>query len=332
MPYAELMIKTYQSNGIAACNSHNERLKEEYDNPDFYPERTPDNYYLVRPEGPYKEACLDMIQKAGCRKRSNSVMMVEIVIDASYGFVTHMPCDQQRIYFERALDFLSERVEKDRFISAVVHMDERKPHMHVTFCPITGDGRLCWSDIRGSGRAALCRWQDEFYAHMHGYYPEIIRGLPARMTKRKNFIPRVYRLTEDIYPRVRKIYERLRQVNIFNKDEICEEVLEDFGKIRNNCFYLAMNAENLAAQNEKLGKAADGMDDEIRSLTLEVEEVRDELDDAEAEVRELKAANEKQQEVIMRFPRDMLEGILAELEAERRRAAERHRAYDMGGR
>ena len=46
-------------------------------------------------------------------------------------------------------------------VSAVVHMDEKTPHMHLCFVPLTEDGRLCAKEIIGN-KKKLTWWQDEF--------------------------------------------------------------------------------------------------------------------------------------------------------------------------
>ena len=40
-------------------------------------------------------------------------------------------------------------------------MDEKTPHLHLTFVPLTKDNRLCAKEIIGN-RANLTKWQDDF--------------------------------------------------------------------------------------------------------------------------------------------------------------------------
>ena len=47
----------------------------------------------------------------------------------------------------------------------VVHMDERNPHMHLCFVPLTRDNRLSAKEVIG-GRDKLVEWQDKFHDHM----------------------------------------------------------------------------------------------------------------------------------------------------------------------
>ena len=84
-------------------------------------------------------------------------------------------------FFQRAADFLIGRVGRENIVSAVVHMDEKTPHLHLTFVPLTKDNRLCAKEIIGN-RANLTKWQDDFHAYMVEKYPDLERGgkVPAR--------------------------------------------------------------------------------------------------------------------------------------------------------
>ena len=57
-------------------------------------------------------------------------------------------------------------------------MDEKTPHLHLTFVPLTKDNRLCAKEIIGN-RANLTKWQDDFHAYMVEKYPDLERGESA---------------------------------------------------------------------------------------------------------------------------------------------------------
>ena len=149
MPYAILRFQKRKAGGVAACERHNERKKEAYkSNPDIDMERSKDNYHLVNPPRyTYKKEINRMVAEAGCRTRKDSVMMVETLITASPEFMNSLPPEEQKAYFQTALDFISERVGKQNILSAVVHMDERTPHMHLCFVPLTPDNKLSAKSI-----------------------------------------------------------------------------------------------------------------------------------------------------------------------------------------
>ena len=149
MPYAILRFQKRKAGGVAACERHNERKKEAYkSNPDIDMERSKNNYHLVKPPRyTYKKEINQMVKEAGCKVRKDSVMMVETLITASPEFMNSLPPEEQKAYFQTALDFISERVGKQNILSAVVHMDERTPHMHLCFVPLTPDNKLSAKSI-----------------------------------------------------------------------------------------------------------------------------------------------------------------------------------------
>ncbi len=54
---------------------------------------------------------------------------------------------ETRRFFEEAAAYLTDFVGKENVVSAMVHMDEKTPHMHFLHVPVTQDGRLSASSI-----------------------------------------------------------------------------------------------------------------------------------------------------------------------------------------
>ena len=101
---------------------------------------------------------------AGCRVRKDSVKFVDTLVTVSPEFAKAHEVEMPE-YFRRAFDFLKERVGEENIFSAVVHMDEKTPHMHLCFVPLTRDKRLSAKEILGN-KKSMIRWQDDFYACM----------------------------------------------------------------------------------------------------------------------------------------------------------------------
>lgn len=217
MPYAILRFQKRKAGSVASCERHNERKKEAYkSNPDIDTERSKDNYHLVPPPRyTYKKEINRMVKEAGCKVRRDSVMMVETLITASPEFMNSLPPEEQKEYFTRALEFLSERVGKQNILSAVVHMDEKTPHMHLSFVPLTEDKRLSAKEIVGNKRK-LTQWQDRFWEHMVKKYPDLERGESASQTGRDHIPPRVFKEMTRLTKQKAKLEELLSGVNAFN--------------------------------------------------------------------------------------------------------------------
>lgn len=187
--YGILRFKKYKGPAISPIEAHNERTKEQYaSNPDIDTNRSRYNLHLVQPQGRYREEADRMIAAAHCRVRKDSVRVVEALVTASPEFFKDKTNREIRAYFAYALKFLEGRQRPDTFLSAVVHMDEKTPHLHLCFVPLAADGRLSAKEIIGN-RKNLVKWQDEFWQHLqqYGIAGKESRGqlsyLPAGRTK-----------------------------------------------------------------------------------------------------------------------------------------------------
>ena len=225
MPYAILRFQKRKAGSVAACERHNERKKEAYkSNPDIDIQRSNLNYHLVAPpKYTYKKEINRMVREAGCKVRRDSVMMVETLITASPEFMNSLPPAEQKAYFMMALDFLAERVGRQNILSAVVHMDEKTPHMHLCFVPLTEDGRLSAKDIMGN-KKKLTWWQDEFWKHMVKKFPDLERGESASLTGRDHIPPRVFKEMTRLTKQKSKLEDLLTGINPFNAKSRAEEI------------------------------------------------------------------------------------------------------------
>lgn len=149
--YAILRFAKYKGPEIGHIESHNERTKEKYaSNPDIDTSRSHLNFHLVSPERKYRAEAEKQIAAAGCRSRSDSVRVVELLVTASPEFFKGKKKAEIKAYFQEALDFIQQHQNPRTIISAVVHMDEKTPHMHLCFVPLTKDKRLSAKEIVGN--------------------------------------------------------------------------------------------------------------------------------------------------------------------------------------
>ena len=127
-------------------------------------------------------------------------------------------------YFNRAFDFLKERVGEENIISAVVHMDEKTPHLHLCFVPLAKDKRLSAKEILGN-KKSMIRWQDDFYAYMAERWPELERGTPAVETKRRHLTPQWYKKVTAMDAKLERLETALNDINMFNAGKKREEAV-----------------------------------------------------------------------------------------------------------
>lgn len=222
--YGILRFAKYKGPEISRIEAHNERTKENYaSNPDVDTERSKYNFHLVKPNGKYRAEAEKQIAEVGCRTRTDSVRVVETLITASPEFFKDKKKAQIKEYFEHALKFILKHVPQERILSAVIHVDEKTPHMHLSFVPITDDGRLSAKDIVGN-RKKLTWWQDEFWKHMVKKYPDMERGESASETGRKHIPPRLFKQAVKLNKQREMLMSLLAEINPLNAKKKAAEI------------------------------------------------------------------------------------------------------------
>ena len=284
--YAILRFAKYKGPEIGHIEAHNERTKEKHaSNPDVDTSRSHLNFHLVTPQRKYRAEAEKQIAEAGCRTRSDSVRVVEALVTASPEFFKGKKKSDVKAYFTEALNFIEKYQAKDTIISAVVHMDEKTPHMHLCFIPLTADKRLSAKEIVGN-KKKLTWWQDEFWKHMVKKYPDLERGESASQTGRDHIPPRVFKEVVHLNRMKEQIMAILNDTNPFNKkaklDEL-EALLDKYipgaealrTKLKKyDAAYKAMAAENAAME-----KQLDASSKESVLKKLEINEKLRELDE-----------------------------------------------------
>ena len=214
--FAILRFAKYKGPEISNIEAHNERTKDEYaSNPGIDKSRSCLNFHLLEPDRKYRAEAERQIKDAGYRTRSDSVRLVEALMTATPDFFKGKKKAETKAYFQEALDFIEKYQAKDTIISAVVHMDEKTPHMHLSFVPLTEDGRLCAKEIVGN-KKKLTQWQDRFWEHMVKKYPDLERGESAGETGRDHIPPRLFKEMTRLTKQKAKLEELLSGVNAFN--------------------------------------------------------------------------------------------------------------------
>ena len=223
--YAILRFAKYKGPEISGIEAHTERTKEKYaSNPDIDPARTHLNFHLIKPERKYRAESEKQIAEAGCRTRSDSVRVVEALITATPEFFKGKKRSELKEFFNEALEFIKQNQAPETIISAVVHLDEKSPHMHLCFVPLTEDKRLCAKEILGN-KKKLTQWQDKYWEHMVKKYPDLERGESASETGRDHIPTRVFKQMARLNKQHDKLVEMLSDVKLTNyKDKTAQEV------------------------------------------------------------------------------------------------------------
>ena len=284
--YAIMRFAKYKGPEIGNIEAHNERTKEKYaSNPDVDTSRSKYNFHLVKPPGKYRAESERQIAAAGCRTRKDSIRMIETLFTASPEFFKGKKRAEIRVFFEEALHFLEQHQSKETIISAVVHMDEKTPHMHLCFVPLTEDKRLSAKEIVGN-KKKLTWWQDEFWKHMVGKYPDLERGESASETGRTHIPPRLFKEAVHLNRMKDQIMAILNDSNPFNKKSKAEELETLLDKyvpgveaMRTKLKKYDKTYKELTAENAELEKELNSASRESIQKKLEIQRKLSELDE-----------------------------------------------------
>ena len=150
-------MKKLKRTSVGNVERENERDQTyEAKNPKIDLSRTHDNYHIIAAP----QSCLDFINQRIAslnlkrKVRSDAIYMNTFVLSSGHEFFENMPSDRQEEFFEDCVKFFADKYGAENIVSAVVHMDETTPHLHLNLVPITG-GKPCSKDLFSPKKLSL---------------------------------------------------------------------------------------------------------------------------------------------------------------------------------
>ena len=197
MSYAIMRMEKRNAGNIVGMFKHNERKNENYSNEDINRELSSQNYQLIECDS-YKEKINQEIKeryKVNKSIRKDAVLCVETVFTSDKEFFDKLTPEQERLYFEKSVEFLKEQFGEKNIIFATVHKDETTPHLHAGFIPMTDDGRLSYKNFVNS-KYDLIKLQDKYFEKMVEFFPELERGQNSKETKARHLANQEYKIQQ----------------------------------------------------------------------------------------------------------------------------------------
>lgn len=307
--FAILRFAKYKGPEISNIEAHNERTKENYaSNPDIDKSRSHLNFHLITPEQKYRAEAERQIKDAGCRTRSDSVRVVEALVTASPEFFKGKKKGEVKAYFQEALDFIQQHQDPKTIISAVVHMDEKTPHMHLSFVPITPEGKLSAKAFLGNQKS-LSQWQTDYHECMSARWNELERGQSSIETKRKHIPTWLFKLGGRLDRQYDEIVKALSDINAFNAGKKRDKAMEllsawlpDVEKFSREIGRQRAYIDSLKAQIGQEADYAERMRNEKYAEELKVQK-------ANAKIFELQRTNSQMERLLKKIPPEVLAEI-----------------------
>jgi hypothetical protein len=175
--FAICRMEKMKSHDLKGMQFHNQRERESKTNPDIDQERSHLNYDLVNAEKiDYNKRVKEIIesQKTGTRKtRKDAVLVNELLITSDRSFFDRLDPAEEKRFFEESYKMFADRYGEQNVAYAMVHMDEKTPHMHLGVVPMS-EGKLQGKNVFNRNEL---RWiQDEFPKYLQRQGFDVERG------------------------------------------------------------------------------------------------------------------------------------------------------------
>lgn len=204
MSYAIIRNEKLTRAQAMGAYKHNERKTKNHSNKNIDSSKTELNYYLKKTELSYIKE-FDRIKEKYDLKgqiRSNSNIMCEMVFTSDQKFFDKIGYEESKRYFTESYNFICnyKNLGEQNIISAVVHMDEDTPHMHLLFIPVvhTTDkegnkiNKVCCRDF-WRGKNSYRDLQNAYFKHISEKGFKLERGELVEVTNREHYSIQEYK-------------------------------------------------------------------------------------------------------------------------------------------
>ena len=220
MSYAIIRNEKLTRAEINGKGTHNDRKAKNHSNKDIDPSKTHLNYYIKKNELTYTKEFDKYMKENNLQGhlRSNSIIMCQMVFTSDQEFFDRIGEEETKRYFDECYKFICnyKNLGEKNIISAVVHLDEGAPHLHLMFVPVVHikdkDGnnidKICSKDF-WKGRDSYRKLQDAYFKHVQSKGFDLERGMFVEDTNRKHYTVEEYKKITN-YENTKKILNEIK--------------------------------------------------------------------------------------------------------------------------
>ncbi len=246
----------FKKEAIRGIQSHNRRERESRSNPDIDYGRSTGNYELYEEASDnYAQAVQNRIDDLLLVKavRKDAVHLCGLIVSSDKAFFDRLTPEESRRFFEESKAFLTKFVGRENVVSAMVHMDEKTPHMHFLHVPVTPDGRLNANSIYT--RSSLKKLQTDLPLYLQSRGFDIQQGVEQKPgSAKKHLDTREFKQQQEALSKLTLEYDELAQ----NSRQVISELEQRKAELRNHIEEYerqAKQAEKILQEDSSLPKA-----------------------------------------------------------------------------
>ena len=220
MSYAIVRNEKLTRAEVNGKGTHNDRKAKNHTNKDIDPTKTHLNYYIKKNELTYTKEFDKYLKENNlqCHLRSNSIIMCQMIFTSDQAFFDKIGEKETKRYFDECYKFICnyKNLGEKNIISAVVHLDEGVPHMHLMFVPVVHtkdkDGndidKICARDF-WKGRDSYRKLQDAYFNYVKSKNFDLERGMFVEDTDRKHYTVEEYKKITN-YENTKKVLKEIK--------------------------------------------------------------------------------------------------------------------------
>lgn len=182
MSFGIIRITKYTSVRVRGIEIHDKKLIKKCMKTDITPTKNKLHYTLYTKNISYQKQIKERLNQLTLKKtiRKDAIVLAQCMVTSDLSFFLNCDDNQRKNFFKDSFEFIKEVYNYKNIISATVHLDEKTPHMHVNFIPITSDNRLSAKSLLN--RQHLRNLHDMFYKKVGKKY-NLERGIKGGTTK-----------------------------------------------------------------------------------------------------------------------------------------------------
>ncbi len=295
--------------------THNDRKAKCHTNKDIDSSRTHLNYYIKKNNYTYTKEFDIFLQERNvtAHLKKTSIIMCQLMFTSDQAFFDRIGEQETKRYFDECYKFICnyKNLGEENIISAVVHLDEGAPHLHLMFVPVvhTKDkdnkpiDKICARDF-WKGRNSYREFQDSFFKHVKSKGFDLERGLYVEETNRKHMSVEKFKQVTN-YAKTKEILKsttlelpdtpELQDIKklLLNRDKIIEEqIIKPQNKLIKELHNenIALHKE-LSKQTEIIDVAEDfvkekeNLQNENKNLIIDFQLLQKEKRESEEEIK-----------------------------------------------
>ena len=308
MSYAIVRNEKLTRAEINGKGTHNDRKAKNHTNKDIDPTRTHLNYYIKKNQLTYTKEFDKYMKENNLQGhlRSNSIIMCQMIFTSDQAFFDRIGEKETKRYFDECYKFICnyKNLGEKNIISAVVHLDERAPHMHLMFVPVvhTKDkegkniDKICARDF-WKGRDSYRKLQDAYFNHVKSKGFDLERGMFVEDTNRKHYTVEEYKKITN-FDNTKKILNEIKlelpkvpditDISKFTRkrdEKILEEIIEPKDALIKELYKDNLSLHKELSKQSKMVDEAEKYQKERNSIIADNEKLNNKVRDLENEYK-----------------------------------------------